>query len=64
MKPEATSPEVLNMNQLAAFLGRSRHTIRELSKRANDPIPSHRPGGPAGDRSYIKEDVLAWLRRQ
>jgi len=56
--------EVLNMQGVADLLGRSRHTIRELSRRQYSPIPSHRPGGPTGDRSYLKEEVLEWLRKQ
>lgn len=57
-------PRVMNMAEVAEFLGSHRHTIRELSRRQADPLPSHRPTGPKGDRRYIEDEVVEWLKRQ
>ncbi|MDE3073807.1 MAG: helix-turn-helix domain-containing protein [Chloroflexota bacterium] len=57
-------PEVMDMTECAQFLGYSRQTLRVLSRRELDPIPFHRATGTVGDRRYIREEVLEWLKRQ
>lgn len=57
-------PEIMNMEQCARFLGRSRHTVREFTRRQANPIPHHRLGGQTAEALYIKSEVLEWVRSQ
>jgi hypothetical protein len=56
------TPDVLDLNQLAADLRVSTRTIARWVKLRADPLPAARPGGHR--LIFLRANVYAWLARQ